>query len=90
MVGSVGIAQGAGVAVAVGQQASNASHISELSGSFANAGGQLGAGPDILLEAFCAPGKCGPIVGGGFSAGPGLGASRWIGGSYTGAWSVGY
>jgi RHS repeat-associated protein len=86
--GSAGFAQGAGVAATVGGQVSNASHISELSGPFANVGGQLGAGPDISLEAFGAPGQCGPIVGGGVSAGPGLGVSRWIGGSYTGAWGV--
>jgi RHS repeat-associated protein len=86
--GSAGFAQGAGVAATVGGQVSNASHISELSGPFVNVGGQLGAGPDISLEAFGAPGQCGPIVGGGVSAGPGLGVSRWIGGSYTGAWGV--
>lgn len=60
------------------------------SGPFANAGGQLGVGPDVSLEAFGAPGQCGPIVGGGVSAGAGLGVSRWIGGSYTGAWSVSF
>jgi RHS repeat-associated protein len=90
VVGSVGIAQGAGVGATVGPQVSNAEHISELSGPFANAGGQLGAGPDVSLEAFGAPGKCGPIIGGGVSAGAGLGVSRWIGGSYTGAWSVSF
>ncbi|MCU1489591.1 MAG: Rhs family protein [Acidimicrobiaceae bacterium] len=88
--GSVGLAQGAGVGATVGPQVSNAEHISELSGPFANAGGQLGVGPDVSLEAFGAPGQCGPIVGGGVSAGAGLGVSRWIGGSYTGAWSVNF
>jgi RHS repeat-associated protein len=90
VVGSVGVAQGAGVGATVGPQVSNAEHISELSGPFANAGGQLGVGPDVSLEAFGAPGQCGPIVGGGVSAGAGLGVSRWIGGSYTGAWSVSF
>jgi RHS repeat-associated protein len=88
--GSAGIAQGVGAAATVGPQISNASHISELSGRFANTGGQLGAGPDISLEAFGAPGACGPVVGGGFSVGPGVGVSRWIGGSYTGTWSVNF
>ncbi len=88
--GSVGIAQGAGVGATLGPQISNASHISELSGPFANAGGQLGVGPDISLEAFGAPGPCGPVVGGGFSAGAGVGVARWIGGSYTGTWSVNF
>jgi RHS repeat-associated protein len=90
VIGSVGVAQGAGVGATVGPQVSNAEHISELSGPFANAGGQLGVGPDVSLEAFGAPGQCGPIVGGGVSAGAGLGVSRWIGGSYTGAWSVSF
>jgi len=88
--GSVGLAAGAGVGATVGPQVSNAEHISELSGPFANTGGQLGVGPDVSLEAFGAPGQCGPIVGGGVSAGAGLGVSRWIGGSYTGAWSVSF
>ncbi len=88
--GSVGLAAGAGVGATVGPQVSNAEHISELSGPFANTGGQLGVGPDISLEAFGAPGTCGPVVGGGFSAGVGVGVSRWIGGSYTGAWSVSF
>ena len=90
VVGSVGLAQGASVGATVGPQVSNAEHISELSGPFANAGGQLGVGPDISLEAFGAPGQCGPVVGGGVSAGAGLGVSRWIGGSYTGTWSVSF
>lgn len=90
VVGSVGLAQGAGVGATVGPQVSNAEHISELGGPFANAGGQLGAGPDVSLEAFGAPGKCGPIVGGGVSAGLGAGVARWIGGSYTGAWGVSF
>jgi RHS repeat-associated protein len=88
--GSVGLAAGAGVGATVGPHASNAERISELSGPFANTGGQLGVGPDVSLEAFGAPGQCGPIVGGGVSAGAGLGVSRWIGGSYTGAWSVSF
>ncbi len=88
--GSAGIALGAGVGATVGPQVSNAEHISELGGPFANTGGQLGAGPDVSLEAFGAPGKCGPIVGGGVSAGLGAGVARWIGGSYTGAWGVSF
>jgi RHS repeat-associated protein len=88
LAGSAGIAHGAGVGATVGPQISNAAHISELSGPFANAGGQLGVGPDISLEAFGAPGPCGLIVGGGFSAGAGVGVSQWIGGSFTGTWSV--
>lgn len=90
VVGSGGLAQGAGVGATVGPQVSNAEHISELSGPFANAGGQLGVGPDISLEAFGAPGNCGPVVGGGFSAGLGAGVARWLGGSYTGTWSVSF
>ncbi len=88
VVGSAGIAQGAGVGVTVGPQVANAAHIPELSGRFYNAGGQLGLGPDVTLEAFGAPGDCGPIVGGGVSAGAGLGVSRWTGVSYTGAWGL--
>jgi hypothetical protein len=88
--GSAGIALGAGVGATVGPQVSNAEHISELSGPFANAGGQLGVGPDISLEAFGAPGQCGPVVGGGFSVGIGAGVARWLGSSYTGAWSVSF
>lgn len=76
VVGSVGLAAGAGVGATVGPQVSNAEHISELSGPFANTGGQLGVGPDVSLEAFGAPGQCGPVVGGGVSAGAGLGVSR--------------
>jgi RHS repeat-associated protein len=90
VVGSVGLAQGAGVGATVGPQVSSAEHISELGGPFANAGGQVGAGPDVSLEAFGAPGECGPIVGGGVSAGLGAGVARWIGGSYTGAWGVSF
>ncbi len=90
LAGSAGLAQGAGAGATVGPQISNASHISELSGPFANTGGQLGVGPDISLEAFGAPGACGPVVGGGFSAGAGVGVSRWVGGSYTGTWSVSF
>ena len=86
--GSVGIAQGVGAGATVGPQTSNASHISELSGPFANTGGQLGVGPDISLEAFGAPGACGPVVGGGFSAGAGVGMARWIGVSDTATWSA--
>jgi RHS repeat-associated protein len=88
VVGSVGIAQGASVGATVGPQVSNASHISELSGPFANAGGQLGLGPDVSYEAFGAPGECGPVIGGGVSAGVGVGVARWVGGSYTGSWSL--
>jgi RHS repeat-associated protein len=90
VVGSAGLAQGAGVGATVGPQVSNAEHISELSGPFANAGGQLGVGPDISLEGFGAPGECGPVVGGGVSAGFGAGVARWLGGSYTGTWSVSF
>ena len=90
VVGSAGVALGAGVGATVGPQVSNAEHISELGGPFANAGGQLGAGPDVSLEAFGAPGKCGPVVGGGVSGGFGVGVARWIGGSYTGAWGVNF
>lgn len=86
--GSVGIAQGVGAGATVGPQTSNASHISELSGPFVNTGGQLGVGPDISLEAFGAPGACGPIVGGGVSAGAGVGVARWIGVSDTATWSA--
>jgi hypothetical protein len=40
--GSLGRAHGIGAGVTGGPQVSNAEHISELSGPFANAGGQLG------------------------------------------------
>jgi len=88
--GSLGRARGIGAGVTGGPQVSNAEHISELGGPFANAGGQLGFGPDVTLEAFGAPGKCGPIVGGGVSGGFGAGEAQWIGGSYTGAWGVSF
>jgi RHS repeat-associated protein len=88
--GSLGRAHGIGAGVTGGPQVSNAEHISELSGPFANAGGQLGFGPDFTLEAFGAPGQCGPVVGGGVSGGLGAGEAQWIGGSYTGAWGVSF
>jgi RHS repeat-associated protein len=88
--GSLGRAHGIGAGVTGGPQVSNAEHISELSGPFANAGGQLGFGPDVTLEAFGAPGQCGPVVGGGVSGGLGAGEAQWIGGSYTGAWGVSF
>jgi len=78
-----GVGVGAGVSGGVSFTGSNAETICDLGGWFDNFSVGAGAGVDASIEGFTGPSDHGPVVGGGFTLGAGLGAGGSVGASYT-------
>jgi RHS repeat-associated protein len=76
---SIGPSADAGLSI----QVSNARYITDLSGPFYNFSGHGGAGFGGSLDAFWGPSDNGPVEGGGFTLGAGLGASAFGGRTFT-------
>ena len=80
----LGIGAGAGVSGGIAFGASNGDCIEDMAGPFTNISAEIGGGLDGSAEGFWGEGSKGqPIVGGGFTAGVGVGAGFAVGKSYT-------
>ena len=82
-VGGGGIGAGAHASGGVSFSGSNAKTICDLSGPFVNANVGAGLGPDGEVNGFYGSSPDGTVIGGGFTAGAGLGGGGSGGGTYT-------
>lgn len=78
-----GVGAGAGFSGGLSFTGSNARTICDLGGWFENSSASIGAGLGGSIEGFSGPSDDGPVSGGGFTAGLGIGGGASAGGSYT-------
>lgn len=78
-----GAGVGARASAGVSAQGSTAETICDLRGPFTNLSVGAGAGVDASIDGFAGQSDHGPVVGGGFTLGAGLGAGGAGGGTFT-------